>query len=51
MTVSVAVLIETWWNVNNVLPLAEGSVITVLIETWWNVNSFFDKMGFDQDTF
>ena len=34
------VLIDTWWNVNQ---LAEGGVLKkgqVLIDTWWNVNVF-----------
>ena len=36
----VLVLIDTWWNVNQ---LAEGGVLKkgqVLIDTWWNVNVF-----------
>ena len=35
----ILVLIDTWWNVNQ---LAEGGVLKkgqVLIDTWWNVNT------------
>ena len=43
-----AVLIDTWWNVNTFEFLAFTSCICVLIDTWWNVNSgnvinVFDK--------
>ena len=37
-TYGVNVLIDTWWNVNNIpftFPLEE---YCVLIDTWWNVN-------------
>ena len=34
------VLIDTWWNVNNVLGSTALVRVTVLIDTWWNVNEF-----------
>ena len=37
--VSVAVLIDTWWNVNSGhMPTCEQYAM-VLIDTWWNVNT------------
>ena len=42
VTMSYLVLIDTWWNVNQ---LAEGGVLKkgqVLIDTWWNVNKLRD---------
>ena len=33
-----AVLIDTWWNVNDVTEDEWDRVDTVLIDTWWNVN-------------
>ena len=32
------VLIDTWWNVNNVSGSTALVRVTVLIDTWWNVN-------------
>ena len=32
------VLIDTWWNVNNILLIIEQMNALVLIDTWWNVN-------------
>ena len=32
------VLIDTWWNVNNILNLRFQCIKAVLIDTWWNVN-------------
>ena len=34
----VLVLIDTWWNVNNILNLRFQCIKAVLIDTWWNVN-------------
>ena len=36
---SLAVLIETYWNVNPDPPPPETSMLLVLIETYWNVNA------------
>ena len=33
-----SVLIDTWWNVNNIYRNAITKVGCVLIDTWWNVN-------------
>ena len=33
-----AVLIDTWWNVNEGLPSNKTASEEVLIDTWWNVN-------------
>ena len=35
---SCTVLIDTWWNVNNILNLRFQCIKVVLIDTWWNVN-------------
>ncbi len=35
---SVAVLIDTWWNVNLTNKLDSLKLSRVLIDTWWNVN-------------
>ena len=32
------VLIDTWWNVNNIFAIFPAEIIGVLIDTWWNVN-------------
>ena len=32
------VLIDTWWNVNNVYIFVQHFAKKVLIDTWWNVN-------------
>ena len=32
------VLIDTWWNVNNVSNTFKTLSASVLIDTWWNVN-------------
>ena len=32
------VLIDTWWNVNNITLSFTWIAVTVLIDTWWNVN-------------
>ena len=32
------VLIDTWWNVNNLLFASFHIHASVLIDTWWNVN-------------
>ena len=37
-TKSKNVLIDTWWNVNDSLPVREIEHNLVLIDTWWNVN-------------
>ena len=34
----IAVLIETYWNVNAVVPPHISGKTNVLIETYWNVN-------------
>ena len=34
----VAVLIDTWWNVNRVRAKVFEEGKAVLIDTWWNVN-------------
>ena len=34
----IAVLIDTWWNVNIIILLVPASESGVLIDTWWNVN-------------
>ena len=42
------ILIETYWNVNSVLPTLYPSVKPILIETYWNVNTGTDgKFSFD----
>ena len=33
------VLIDTWWNVNDVNDGDKLSADSVLIDTWWNVNA------------
>ena len=33
-----AVLIDTWWNVNDIGLLVFRAYFGVLIDTWWNVN-------------
>ena len=35
------VLIDTWWNVNQLLETIQSLATAVLIDTWWNVNSEF----------
>ena len=35
---TVSVLIETYWNVNKILPRRPAAEEVVLIETYWNVN-------------
>ena len=35
----IAVLIDTWWNVNMEWSSVTGAVTNVLIDTWWNVNT------------
>ena len=35
------VLIDTWWNVNQVKEQVEKPAQKVLIDTWWNVNLNF----------
>ena len=32
------VLIDTWWNVNYIMPRRCITQFFVLIDTWWNVN-------------
>ena len=32
------VLIDTWWNVNDMILSVGQYVDNVLIDTWWNVN-------------
>ena len=34
----VRVLIDTWWNVNDVMAYTDKLEENVLIDTWWNVN-------------
>ena len=33
-----AVLIDTWWNVNQDYEISVAGDLFVLIDTWWNVN-------------
>ena len=33
-----AVLIDTWWNVNQTTGISADPTAIVLIDTWWNVN-------------
>ena len=33
-----AVLIDTWWNVNERIKLPPNKLEKILIDTWWNVN-------------
>ncbi len=33
-----SVLIDTWWNVNNIHAYIINRMSVVLIDTWWNVN-------------
>ena len=33
-----SVLIDTWWNVNQVKLCSAAEKVVVLIDTWWNVN-------------
>ena len=40
----VMVLIETYWNVNNVESNQVGIRHIVLIETYWNVNTSYDTI-------
>ena len=34
-----SVLIDTWWNVNDIIFFITHLVFRVLIDTWWNVNT------------
>ena len=34
----IQVLIDTWWNVNEIVGVDHGYRNMVLIDTWWNVN-------------
>ena len=45
---SPAVLIDTWWNVNEFLSVIDKYFTVVLIDTWWNVNSerYFKRLDF-----
>ncbi len=38
------VLIDTWWNVNEVQFDFSRGYYTVLIDTWWNVNFLNGKV-------
>ena len=38
LAVFLAVLIDTWWNVNTIAVTRKRSNGVVLIDTWWNVN-------------
>ena len=38
LRLNAGVLIDTWWNVNNILNLRFQCIKVVLIDTWWNVN-------------
>ena len=39
----ICVLIDTWWNVNEVQFDFSRGYYTVLIDTWWNVNFLLAK--------
>ena len=48
-----SVLIDTWWNVNNLFIINYAISGTVLIDTWWNVNTewlvtYNDHSGFNR---
>ena len=46
------VLIDTWWNVNESIPLSACFRLAVLIDTWWNVNvSAAGQAGEWEDSF
>ena len=34
----IKVLIDTWWNVNELVYTVQCTRDLVLIDTWWNVN-------------
>ncbi len=34
------VLIDTWWNVNQLASITGTGWAVVLIDTWWNVNEY-----------
>ena len=38
------VLIDTWWNVNNISSRPHWNFVKVLIDTWWNVNIIFGNI-------
>ena len=40
ISVFIIVLIETYWNVNNLRGADITAARSVLIETYWNVNSY-----------
>ena len=35
------VLIDTWWNVNEIIIIGLSVALLVLIDTWWNVNFYY----------
>ena len=43
---AISVLIDTWWNVNEVIAALVVSLPDVLIDTWWNVNSIAFTFAF-----
>ena len=45
----IAVLIDTWWNVNMYLKKELRLNAGVLIDTWWNVNKFKNMYRIRQD--
>ena len=45
----IKVLIDTWWNVNDSLPVREIEHNLVLIDTWWNVN--YDRLACRKEAF
>ena len=46
-----SVLIDTWWNVNNIPYIVKGVWVTVLIDTWWNVNGIEKFIDFAKEAF
>ena len=43
------VLIDTWWNVNEIAIKVFNDSDVVLIDTWWNVNKIAIKVFNDSD--
>ena len=44
IVVTILVLIDTWWNVNQCRVLLTNSSMVVLIDTWWNVNDVINSL-------
>ena len=46
-----AVLIDTWWNVNQQRHMLVTLIQLVLIDTWWNVNCCSQYQGYSLQAF